>query len=169
MCKTYSLVTDDGLYDRKPFYTVKIVFYSSCNVLFRLRHDDPNWGCRQAFIDKINKKAGANADQETSDREDFINTNNGTLNQATGLLQSPFSCSHGSQKHRFPTSNIQTHRFSFVLNNKKNTVQPLVSLVLVFYICWDSVGHSGLNTRRFHYIVFWNNEQLWRWYISSSL
>ena len=87
MCKTYSLVTDDGLYDRKPFYTVKIVFYSSCNVLFRLRDDDPNWECRQAFIDKINKKAGANADQETSDREDFINTNNGTLNQATGLLK----------------------------------------------------------------------------------
>ena len=29
--KRIHLVTDDGLYDRKAFYTVKIVFYSSCN------------------------------------------------------------------------------------------------------------------------------------------
>ena len=27
--KRINLVTDDGLYDQKPFYTVKIVFYSS--------------------------------------------------------------------------------------------------------------------------------------------
>ena len=27
--KRIHLVTDDGLYDRKAFYTVKIVFYSS--------------------------------------------------------------------------------------------------------------------------------------------
>ena len=40
--KVIDLVTDDGLYDRKAFYTVKIVFYSSSNVLFRLRDDYPN-------------------------------------------------------------------------------------------------------------------------------
>ena len=28
--KRIHLVNDDGLYDRKAFYTVKIVFYSSC-------------------------------------------------------------------------------------------------------------------------------------------
>ena len=28
--KRINLVTDDGLYDQKAFYTVKIVFYSSC-------------------------------------------------------------------------------------------------------------------------------------------
>ena len=28
--KRIHLVTDDGLYDQKAFYTVKIVFYSSC-------------------------------------------------------------------------------------------------------------------------------------------
>ena len=28
--KRIHLVTDDGLYNRKAFYTVKIVFYSSC-------------------------------------------------------------------------------------------------------------------------------------------
>ena len=27
--RRFHLVTDDGLYDRKVFYTVKIVFYSS--------------------------------------------------------------------------------------------------------------------------------------------
>ena len=36
--KRIHLVTDDGLYDRKAFYTVKIVFYSSSmeNVYFIL-------------------------------------------------------------------------------------------------------------------------------------
>ena len=36
--KRIHLVTDDGLYDRKAFYTVKIVFYSSstsCDFLKR--------------------------------------------------------------------------------------------------------------------------------------
>ena len=28
--KRIHLVTDDGLYDQKAFYTVKVVFYSSC-------------------------------------------------------------------------------------------------------------------------------------------
>ena len=32
--KRIHLVTDDGLYDRRAFYTVKIVFYSSSNDLF---------------------------------------------------------------------------------------------------------------------------------------
>ena len=32
--KRIHLVTDDGLYDRRAFYTVKMVFYSSSNDLF---------------------------------------------------------------------------------------------------------------------------------------
>ena len=38
LVKRIHLVTDDGLYDRKAFYTVKIVFYSSSmkNVYFIL-------------------------------------------------------------------------------------------------------------------------------------
>ena len=32
--KRIHLVTDDGLYDRKAFYTVKTVFYSSSVMLF---------------------------------------------------------------------------------------------------------------------------------------
>ena len=35
--KRIHLVTDDGLYDRKAFYTVKIVFYSSSIVENKLK------------------------------------------------------------------------------------------------------------------------------------
>ena len=37
--KRIHLVTDDGLYDRKAFYTVKIVFYSSSifSIFFSLK------------------------------------------------------------------------------------------------------------------------------------
>ena len=34
--KRISLVTDDGLFDRKAFYTVKIVFYSSSRFILLL-------------------------------------------------------------------------------------------------------------------------------------
>ena len=36
--KRIHLVTDDGLYDRKAFYTVKIVFYSSSTIQLIFLH-----------------------------------------------------------------------------------------------------------------------------------
>ena len=46
--KRIHLVTDDGLYDRKAFYTVKIVFYSSSFAL-SLQYPREN-GCALVYI-----------------------------------------------------------------------------------------------------------------------
>ena len=40
--KRIHLVTDDGLYDRKAFYTIKIVFYSSSKIKGLKSNDNNN-------------------------------------------------------------------------------------------------------------------------------
>ena len=55
MCKTHSLITDDDLFDRKVFYTVKIVFYSSSmsdGGFINYEHStiEPNWPNNLAVV-----------------------------------------------------------------------------------------------------------------------